>query len=103
MGGMQPQVLSYGGSFLLLLSVVGFIEGSRERQYEATVSRLKGTVIAKGIRALRLGYVYGVTHGGDRFAADRTDSLYVWPPPQRTTAIGLAGTACDRVVVHPQR
>jgi hypothetical protein len=49
------------------------------------------------------GYVYGVTHGGDRFAADRTDSLYVWPPPQRTTAIGLAGTACDRVVVHPQR
>ena len=44
------------------------------------------------------GHVYGVTH-----AADDTDSLFVWPPPQRTTAIGLVGTACDRVIVRPQR
>jgi len=43
------------------------------------------------------GHVYGVAH-----AADHTDSLSVWLPPQRTTAIGRVGTACDRVVVRPQ-
>jgi hypothetical protein len=44
------------------------------------------------------GFVYAIMH-----AVDHTDSLFVWPPPQRTTAIGRIGTACDRVVVHPQR
>jgi len=48
------------------------------------------------------GNVYAVMHTGDRQSADRSDSLLVWPPPQRTTSIGRVGTACDGVVVGPQ-
>jgi hypothetical protein len=59
---MRRRNLGYVGLLLLVVSVALFITASRETQYETGVSRLKGTVIAKELRPLRLGWIYGVTY-----------------------------------------
>jgi len=59
---MRRRYFGYGGLLLLLVSVVLFIEASREKRYETTVARLKGTVIRKEVRSLRTGQIYGVTY-----------------------------------------
>jgi hypothetical protein len=59
---MRRRYFGYGALFLFLLSLVLFLEASREKRYESTVSRVKGTAIRKEIRPLRLGHIYGVTY-----------------------------------------
>jgi len=59
---MRARYHGYAGLGLILVSVALFISAAKETQYESAVVRLKGVVIAKGIRPLRLGRVYGVTY-----------------------------------------
>ena len=59
---MRRRNLGYVGLLLRLVSVGLFITASRETRYETGVARLKGTVIAKELRPLRLGWIYGVTY-----------------------------------------
>jgi hypothetical protein len=59
---MQRKTSGYVGLLLILIAVTLFITASRETQYESAVVRLKGKVIAKDLRPLRLGWIYGVTY-----------------------------------------
>ena len=59
---MQRKNLGYVGLLLVLVSVVLFIVASKESRYESAVVRVKGVVLAKRIRPLRLGHTYDVTY-----------------------------------------
>lgn len=59
---MRRKNWGYVGMLLLLVSVVLLLNASRETQYESAVVRLQGKVIAKDLRPLRLGWIYGVTY-----------------------------------------
>ncbi|MBI3856065.1 MAG: hypothetical protein HY293_10290 [Planctomycetes bacterium] len=59
---MTVRYLGYGGLGLLLLSLVLFLVSSTESRYESGAARLRGRVIAKDIRPLHLGHIYGVTY-----------------------------------------
>jgi hypothetical protein len=59
---MQPKILGYVGGLLLLVAVALLITASKEKQYESLVARLKGKVIGKDLRPLRLGKIYGVRY-----------------------------------------
>jgi hypothetical protein len=59
---MGARVFGYAGLLLILVSVAVYIAGAKETRYETAVARLKGRVIAKEIRPLRTGHVYGVTY-----------------------------------------
>jgi hypothetical protein len=59
---MTPRVLGYAGLLLLLVALALLLTASKEKQYESLVVRLKGKVIAKDLRPLRLGKIYGVRY-----------------------------------------
>lgn len=59
---MQPKILGYVGGLLLLVAVALLITASKEKQYESLVARLKGKVIGKDLRPLRLSKIYGVRY-----------------------------------------
>jgi hypothetical protein len=62
MGSMPPRILGYIGLLLLVVAVAVLITASKEKQYESLVVRLKGQVIGKDLRPLRLGKIYGVRY-----------------------------------------
>ena len=59
---MPPRVLGYVGLLLLLVAVALLLTASKEKQYESLVVRLKGKVVGKDLRPLRLGKIYGVRY-----------------------------------------
>ena len=59
---MNRRYSSYGGLFLLLLSLVLFLVSVTESRFETGVARFKGKVIAKEIRPIRNRKTYGVTY-----------------------------------------
>jgi hypothetical protein len=59
---MPPRILGYLGLLLLVVAIALLITASRERQYESTVVRLKGKVLAKELRPLGQTTVYAVRY-----------------------------------------